>query len=285
MLSATPVVEQGGFVLTEKDFRWLRSLAEQHSGIMLPDAKRTMLYSRLSKRLRALGLPDFAAYRKRLENRDSGEFREFINALTTNLTSFFREPHHFDHLAVAAMPARMAERRARHDNRFRIWSAAASTGEEPYSIAMTVLENMPGGAHWDFRVLATDLDTQVLAKARAGIYRDETLERIDDTRRRRWFFRGVGKFAGLVRVKPALQEPVEFRPFNLVKPWTLPEPFDAIFCRNVVIYFDKFTQRDLFARMADVLVPGGYLYLGHSETLFEISDRFELVGKTTYRKL
>jgi chemotaxis protein methyltransferase CheR len=124
----------------------------------------------------------------------------------------------------------------------------------------------------------------VLAHARAGIYREETLERIDNGRRRRWFLRGRGAHEGLVRVKPGLQESIEFREFNLIKPWQMPEPFDIVFCRNVVIYFDKPTQRELFARIADAMHPGGYLYLGHSETLFEISDRFELVGKTVYRK-
>lgn len=251
---------------------------------MLPDAKRTMIYSRLSKRLRVLGLRDFADYRKLIDHPGSTEFAEFINSLTTNLTFFFREQHHFEHLAQTALPERMAARRARGDNRLRVWSSASSTGEEPYSIAMTVRDHVPAAASWDFRLLATDLDTQVLARARAGIYSDESIENIAAERRRRWFMRGTGSRAGQVRIKPTLQEPIAFREFNLVKPWSMPEPFDVIFCRNVVIYFDKPTRRELFARIADALAPGGYLYLGHSETLFEISDRFELAGKTTYRK-
>jgi chemotaxis protein methyltransferase CheR len=267
-----------GFVLSDADFHWLRRAAQDHSGIMLPEAKRTMIFGRLSKRLRALGLRDFHEYRRLLEQPGAGEFREFINSLTTNLTYFYREPHHFEHLAKVALPERMA---ANGQSGLSVWSAAASSGEEAYSAVMTVFETSSSA---NLRVLATDLDTQTLAKGRAGIYSTETVADMDGQRLSRWFLRGRGAYEGKVRVKPELQDPIEFREFNLVKPWKLPEVFDVVFCRNVVIYFDKPTQRELFARIADVLAPGGYLYLGHSETLFGVSEEFELVGKTIYRK-
>ena len=273
-----------GLVLKDADFEVLRRLASEHSGIMLPASKRTMVRGRLSKRMRALGIRSFSDYRALLESGSKEEFGEFINCLTTNLTYFFREPHHFEHLAEQALPECMHARTAKGQNRLRLWSAASSTGEEPYSIMMTVLDALSDKSGWDVRLLATDLDTRVLAAARAGVYGEDSVQGLDPALLGRWFLRGSGSLAGRVRTKPSLQRNLEFRQLNLVQPWTMPEPFDIIFCRNVIIYFDKEVQKKLFARMAAVLVPGGYLYLGHSELLLGISDRFTLVGKSVYRK-
>lgn len=284
-LSELPLAAvEDNLVMTDEDFDWLRKAAQNHSGIMLPEAKRNMLFSRLSRRLRALGLRNFADYRRVVEDPRSGEFAEFINALTTNLTYFFREPHHFQHLASTALRERVAARRRASEAKLRLWSAACSTGQEPYSIMMTVRETAVLDS-WQVYLRATDLDSRVLATARAGIYPKESLDRVSLPRRSRWFLRGRGDAEGLICVKPELRKALEFGERNLIKSWTEPEPFDIVFCRNVVIYFDKATQRKLFHRIADAMVPGGYLYLGHSETLFEVSDRFELVGKTIYRRL
>lgn len=274
------------FAFTDQDFEWLRSAANRYSGIQLPDSKRQMIYSRLAKRLRQLGLGSFAEYRSQLG--DAAEFGEFINCLTTNVTSFLREPHHFEHLKAVALPERVNRREQAPGpaRRIRIWSAGCSTGEEPYSISGTAVAWLGQHArNWDFRLLATDLDTNVLDRARAGVYPLASVESLDAEFRRRCFLKGRDEFSDSVRVKPVFQAPIEFRQWNLVKPWAPPEPMDIIFCRNVVIYFDKPTQRTLFNRFADTLLPGGYLYIGHSETLFQICDRFELVAKTTYRKI
>ncbi len=282
MLAASEARDAGdvwNVPMTDRDFEWLRQAANRHSGIQLPAGKRSMIQGRLAKRLRRLAIPDFAEYRRRLEAGDEAEFGEFINSLTTNVTSFFREPHHFEHLRKVSLPERAA------GGRLRIWSAGCSTGEEPYSIASTVLDwsarAKPG---LDFRLQATDLDTNVLARARAGVYPAERVEDLDADWKRRWLFRGAGALAGQVKVKPALQAAIDFKQWNLVKPWQAPEPFGIIFCRNVVIYFDKATQRTLFERFAMALEPGGYLYIGHSESLFQISNRFRPVDKTTYQK-
>jgi chemotaxis protein methyltransferase CheR len=272
------------FVFTERDFEWLRSVANQHSGILLPETKRNMLYSRLAKRLRYLGLKKFSEYRALLEEKNGEEFGEFINALTTNLTAFFRESHHFEHLQEVVLPELLSTRRSQ--KRINIWSAGCSTGEEPYTVSMVVnhrLAELGGG--WSYRVLATDLDTKVLGNAASGIYARERVDKLDPALLRRWFLRGTGTLEGKIKIKPAIQAPVTFQQLNLVKDWSMKEPFEVIFCRNVVIYFDKPTQKTLFNKFADSLVPGGYLYIGHSESLFQASNRFELVGKTTYQKI
>lgn len=284
LTDAPEAIESGAFQLTDADFDWLRRVASEHSGIKLPEGKRTMIYSRLAKRLRALGLKKFSEYRKLLDRGDQAEFAQFINALTTNLTAFFREPYHFDHLCQEVLPALVSERRS--GRRVQLWSAGCSTGEEPYSLSMavrTALQEL--GGDWDYRIRATDLDTTVLATASAGIYSVERVEGLEQAALRRWFLRGAGSFRGQVRVKPELQAPIRFEQVNLVKEWSVSEPLDVIFCRNVVIYFDKATQKRLFDRFADALHPGGYLYIGHSESLFQVTDRFVLVGKTTYQKV
>ncbi|MBZ0070727.1 MAG: protein-glutamate O-methyltransferase [Gammaproteobacteria bacterium] len=275
-------LEAREFHFTDQNFELLRRIAFEHTGIVLGENKRQMMYGRLARRIRQLGLDSFDAYCARLEQDADSELGELINAITTNLTSFFRENHHFEHLARAALPEVMAANAA--TRRLRIWSAGCSTGEEAYSIAMTLAEtaNLSG---WDARILATDIDTNVVATADTGIYAADRVQGMDPKRVKRWFERGTGETAGRLRVTRPLRERIAFRPLNLLGSWPLRGPFDIIFCRNVVIYFDKETQRKLFARYADILAPHGYLYIGHSETLFKISDRFRPVGGTIYRKI
>ncbi len=268
--------------LSDAEFQRVRRLVSEATGISLSDAKRDLVYSRLSKRLRALAIDSFDGYCDFLED-EAGEFEHFVNAITTNLTAFFREPHHFDYLAATILPELLERNRA--SRRLRIWSAGCSTGEEPYSIAITVRRVLPELANWDVRILATDLDSNCLARAAAGIYEEARVAGIDRHTLGRWFRRGRGEHEGKVRVQPELAQMIAFRHLNLMQAWPMRGLFDVIFCRNVVIYFDKPTQAALFARYADQITDGGHLFLGHSETLHSISDRFTLIGKTIYRKV
>lgn len=274
---------EGGreFALTDRDYRRISELVRRQTGITLSDAKRDMVYSRLSRHLRRLGLNDFSSYCDLLAGDESGpEMKEFVNAITTNLTSFFREVHHFDYLEKTLLPDLMRSRGT--TRRLRLWSAGCSTGEEPYSMAMVIAESVPPG--WDIRILATDLDSNVLAIARRGIYDAARVKGVSPERLRRWFVKGQGLNAGQVRVAPRLRGLVEFRRLNLMGPWPMHGPFDAIFCRNVVIYFDKATQKELVERYADLLPGDGHLFLGHSETLYRLTDRLEHIGQTVYRR-
>jgi chemotaxis protein methyltransferase CheR len=271
------------FVLSQPEFERLRQLVREHTGIALSDAKRQLVYGRLARRLRALKLDSFGAYIELIEDRDPVELEEFVNAVTTNLTSFFREPHHFDYLAREALPALVA--RAAGSNRLRIWCCAASTGEEPYSIAMVLREAENSLRGWDVKLLATDLDSNVLAAGAAGVYAAERFQGMDPKRVARFFDKGGGAHAGKLRAREELRHLITFRQLNLMQDWPLRGPFDAIFCRNVIIYFDKATQRTLFERMAMLQRPGDLLFLGHSESLYRVSDRYELIGRTIYRRL
>lgn len=270
------------FQFTDRDFAFLREIAYEHTGIILGENKRQMVYGRLARRIRQLGLGTFHDYCQRIENDLKSELSELVNAITTNLTSFFRENHHFDHLATTALPEVLACNS--HHRRLRIWSAGCSTGEEPYSIAITLAES---GAltGWDARILATDIDTNVIARAVAGIYAHDRIQGIEPQCLRRWFQRGSGSNDGMARVAQRLRDMILFRQLNLLGPWPMQGPFDIIFCRNVVIYFDKETQRKLFARYADMLAPHGYLYIGHSENLLKVSKQFRLLGNTVYKKI
>jgi chemotaxis protein methyltransferase CheR len=272
------------FAFTDSDFEYLRHLVTTNTGITLGGHKRQLVYGRLARRLRQLGLATFEQYCRYVDEHPGEEMGELVNAITTNLTSFFRENHHFEHLASHALPDILGRNAA--SRRLRLWSAGCSTGEEPYSIAMTLAETLGSSlSPWDARILATDIDTQVLARAAAGVYVDERIEGIEPARRRRWFRRGTGANAGKVRVNEELQALIAFRQLNLMDPqWPMRGPFDIVFCRNVVIYFDKPTQRQLFDRYADLLVPNGYLYVGHSESLHGTSERFRLIGRTIYQK-
>jgi len=269
------------FVYTRKDFERLCQLVDRHTGIQLASGKEDMLYGRLSRRLRKVGLDSFKAYIQLLEEDETGdEFGEFINSVTTNLTSFFREAHHFDYLKKTLLPELMQRNQA--SRRIRIWSAGSSTGEEPYSIAMTVAETMPPG--WDVKILATDLDTDVLLHGERGMYDETRIEGLSKAVVQRWFVKSKSH-PGKVRVKSELQDLIYFRQLNLLKSWPMKGPIDIIFCRNVIIYFDMPTKQKLMDRYADMLVDGGHLFLGHSEAMNNMSNRFSLDGKSVYSKL
>ena len=270
------------FALSQPEFDRLRELVREHTGIALSEAKRQLVYGRLARRLRALRLDSFGEYIELLEDGDPAELEEFVNAVTTNLTSFFREPHHFEYLASDVLPQIVS--RDNGVRRARIWCCAASTGEEPYSIAMVLREAAPMLTGFDMKVLATDLDSAVLATGTTGIYAAERLKTVNGTRASRFFRKGSGAQAGKFRVQDELRNLITFKQLNLMHEWPMRGPFDAIFCRNVIIYFDKDTQRALFERMAALQRPGDYLFLGHSESLYRVSDKYELVGRTIYRR-
>lgn len=270
------------FVFTDKDFQRVRTMVLEHTGICLSEIKHDMVYSRLAKRIRALNLASFSEYLDLLNDATHEEMGNFVNAITTNLTSFFREPHHFEYLKNTLLPRLMQENA--DSRQIRIWSAGCSTGEEPYSLAITVKEAIPDRLGWDVRILATDLDTNVIAKGQSGIYTEERVNGLSKAVLKRWFARGKGPNAGSVRVSPELQEMIIFKQLNLMGSWPVRPGVDIIFCRNVVIYFDKETQKTLFDRYADTLKPDGSLFIGHSETLYKVTDRFNLLGKTIYQR-
>jgi chemotaxis protein methyltransferase CheR len=270
------------FSFGEEDFAALRGLVKAHTGIHLSEQKREMVYGRLSRRLRALGLESFRAYRKVLERGDSDELVQFCNAITTNLTSFFREAHHFQYLREQLVAPRAAE--ARGARRLRFWSAGCSSGEEPYSLAMTIYEALPDARRCDIKILATDLDTEVLGRGQRGAYDEERVRGLPAARLARFFRKEDGGRSATYVVTQELRDLITFRELNLMHALPMKGPFDAIFCRNVIIYFDKDTQRELFARIARLQRPGDVLFLGHSESLYRVSDDYTLVGKTIYRR-
>jgi chemotaxis protein methyltransferase CheR len=267
------------FKFTVEDFNVLRKLSNTHSGIQVPDERFDMFYSRLSKRVRRLGLNDFSEYCDYLRDNHEDEFTDFINAITTNLTSFFREKHHFDYLRTVIIPELLNRNAA--TKQIRIWSAGCSTGEEPYSIAMTLLENVP--PNWDVKILATDLDTQVLQTASDGIYTQDRVVELPEAVLKRWFMKSKSS-SNHFKVKPELQEIIQFKQLNLMQEWSMKTPFDVIFCRNVLIYFDRETKATLAKRYAKMLASKSWLFIGHSESLNQLSSEFELVATTSYRK-
>ena len=265
--------------LSQADFERVRTLIHRHAGIALNPSKKAMVYSRLSRRLRVLGQADFAGYLNTLERSPSEqpEWQEFVNALTTNLTAFFREAHHFPVLAQ-----HLRQRAAQAP--LQVWCCAASTGEEPYTLAMTARDAFDGQAAPPVSILATDIDTAVLERARQGVYPIDAVAKLDPGVLRRHFLRGRGASQGLVRVRPELGAMISFGQLNLLEPrWPMDTRFDAIFCRNVMIYFDKPTQLRVLQRLAQRLKPGGLLFAGHSENFTHCRDLFELQGKTVYR--
>jgi chemotaxis protein methyltransferase CheR len=268
------------FHFTKYDFDRLRQLVNEHTGIKLSDHKQEMLYSRLSRRLRALKLNSFSNYYKLLQEDNGEELVHFINAITTNLTAFFREPHHFELLEQVLLPQLLIKKQA--SRRLRIWSAGCATGEEAYSIAMVVKEVVPFG--WDVKILATDLDSSVLEKGIKGIYEEDRISGISPARLHRWFKKGTNQAVGKMQVSEELQSLITFKYLNLMSLWPMRGPFDMIFCRNVVIYFDKTTQKILFERFANILDKNAYLLIGHSENLFQLSTRFRLLQQTVYIK-
>ena len=270
------------FAFQEEDFQALRALVKSLTGIHLTEQKRELVYGRLTRRLRALRLRSFAEYRELL-SRDERELAELCNAITTNLTSFFREPHHFQYLREQWLAPLAAE--GCGARRLRIWSAACSSGEEPYSIAMTVLENLPSPERWDVRILATDLDSEVLERAQRGVYPLERLNGVSAERQARFFHElREGRTAGR-QIASEVAALVKFKQLNLMQSLPMKGPLDVVFCRNVVIYFDKDTQRDLFARISRLQRSGDLLFLGHSESLFKVSESYALIGKSIYRRI
>ncbi len=271
------------FAFTDRDFEFIRGWIKERAGINLSDNKRQLVYGRLAKRLRALGLRDFKSYCKLLASEEGEkEIGTALNALTTNKTSFFRENHHFQHLAEVVLPKARSESQSRP--RLRIWSAGCSSGEEPHSTAITLCESLKDLDKWDAKVLATDIDTNMVRHGREGIYRESVVESIPAHLRKRYLNR-LERGGDQYRLSDEVRSLIVFKQLNLLGPWPMKGPFDLIFCRNVVIYFDKPTQRQLFDRYADMLKDDGFLYIGHSETLFKITDRFKLVGQSIYQKL
>lgn len=266
------------YPFTWEEFEALRRLVVANTGIVVADTKFEMFYSRLARRLRALGLRDFRDYLALLRQGDAAEIPQLINVITTNLTGFFREPHHFEFLAQTLVP-RWA---ARPGAPLRIWSAGCASGEEPYSIAMVLLEHLADAPRRDLRILATDLDTQALAQADAAIYPADRMGPLAHPPWRRWVLRGRGERAGLIRIRPEVRALVHPRRLNLIGDWPLERRYDAIFCRNVMIYFDAPTKRRLVDRLADRLGDQGHLFLGHAESLIGLSQRLRPVARTVY---
>jgi chemotaxis protein methyltransferase CheR len=263
-------------LLNERDFGTVRQLIAQYAGIKLSPQKRNMVYNRLQRRLRARAIASFGEYLQLVQSDGSDEREAFVNALTTNLTAFFREPHHFELLLERAR-----ERARERGAPLRCWSSACSTGEEAWSIAMVLREAQCAGT-----VLGTDIDTEVLQTAQAGIYRMERAAGLAPERLRRHFLRGAGANEGLVSMRPELRSMVRFGQLNLQSPvWPAQERFDVIFCRNVVIYFDREVQKKLLGRFADLLVPGGLLMVGHSESFPSTHPGFRSCGRTAYERL
>jgi len=270
------------FEFGEEDFQALRKLVRDITGISLSEQKRELVYGRLARRLRALNLRSFREYRDLLSSDDGSELVQLCNAITTNLTAFFREPHHFEHLKTHVLAPLLEKPTAAR--RIRIWSAGCSTGEEPYSIAMAVLEAIPNIERWDIRILATDLDSDVLTRARRGVYLADRLRALSAERRERFFLPCPDAKEPSYQLRPELARLITVKQLNLMHPFPMKGPLDVIFCRNVVIYFDKDTQRDLVARISRLQRPGHVLFLGHSETLFKVSNDYTLIGRTIYRR-
>lgn len=270
------------FLFSDAHFGVIREFVTEHTGIVLTEAKKDMVYGRLSKFIRKQFEGSFDGFCQTLKQGDEATADFVINAITTNLTSFFRENHHFEYLASHILPDICQHHRPH--KRLRIWSAGCSTGEEPYSIAIMLRESMPDVDDWDVKILATDLDANVVKHASEGIYNRERISALPAERQKRWFIKGRGDKEGLVRVNSEIRNMITFKRLNLLHTWPMKGLFDIIFCRNVVIYFDKSTQGVLFDRYADILQPNGHLFIGHSETLYKVSDRFTSLGHTVYKK-
>ena len=263
------------FSFSGEDFQYIRNLIYQVAGISLTPSKKDLVYSRLARRLRAKKISSFSDYIAILQSGDPQEREEFTNALTTNMTSFFREPHHFQILAKFFG----GEDRGKQ---LKIWTCAASSGEEPYSIAMTAVEHYKSFTT-PVKILATDIDTRILAKGKLGLYTLEQLQTLSAEQIKRYFLKGYGKNEGLAKIRPELQRMVAFKHFNLLDEcWPTKEKFDAVFCRNVMIYFDKVTQRQILTKMCECLHPHGLFFAGHSENFHHATDLFKVCGKTVY---
>lgn len=277
-VEADSIPEGREFIWSNADFARIKALIYQHAGISLHEGKHAMVYSRISRRLRETGYTSFKTYLDWLESKaHPEEWQEFVNALTTNLTSFFRENHHFvelDRLVRAGPPG----------HEWKVWCSASSTGEEPYSIAMTMADAL--GLNGKFKIWASDIDTKVLETASRGVYKLDALKNVDQAQKQKYFMKGTGANSGLARVKPELQRHLQFMTLNLIEDnWALKETFDVVFCRNVMIYFDNTTQRQVLARIHRLIKPQGTLFVGHAENFSDARSLFALRGKTVYEKV
>ena len=266
------------YSLSDYDFKRLCSLIRHHTAIELSDSKRALVFSRFSRRLRSLGLRSFGQYCDLVESGDETEICAMTTTITTNFTRFFREEHHFEFLQQSL--ERHAESRC-----LRIWSAGCATGEEPYSIAMTLLGSLPDIADWDIRILATDIDKNALRFAADGVFSEDRITGIDPAVCKRWFLRGKGRFEKRVRIVPEVQELISFRELNLIREWPMRKHFDIIFCRNVMIYFGQDFKRTLIERFSDLQRSGDLLFIDHSENLSNISEAYSPVERTVYERI
>lgn len=282
-INAIPGVGAGEFLMTAADFRQIAAMLHADAGIHIPEAKATLVYSRLAKRLRALGLKNFRDYCAIVaEHGGADERQQMLAALTTNVTRFFREPHHFEHLRKQVLPPLVEA--AKRGGRIRLWSAACSNGAEPYSIALTVLSVLPTATSYDIKVLATDIDPNMVEEGSCGTYSDGALQPVPADLRLRYFTSTQGAEGKTWQASEALQSLISFRELNLIGSWPMRGKFDAIFCRNVVIYFEDATQAKLWSRFVPHLAPGGRLYIGHSERVSgPATPLFESEAITTYR--
>jgi chemotaxis protein methyltransferase CheR len=274
---------QREFAFSNGDFEFLAGLAYERAGISLSDSKRNLVYGRLSRRLRALGLSSFGEYREFLEGGDGSEIERFINSISTNHTKFFREDHHFTHFRTSVAHTFAQQDQKRLVRRLRVWSAGCSSGEEPYTIALVLRREIADMNRQDVKILATDIDTDVLAKASRGEFSADALESIPDPFCR--YFQPTEEGNGAtIKVTPDVRSLVTFRPLNLMEAWPMKGPFDGIFCRNVMIYFDAPTKTKLIDRFTRLIKPGGWLYIGHSESLIGSHPGLKLMGRTIYRR-
>ena len=288
MMTAIRVATEGAeFSISDQEFHSIQGLVKDRTGIALSDHKRSLVVARLGKRLRILGFATFRQYYEHVTGgAGSGELENFVNAITTNKTDFFRERAHFEFLTREVVPALKRRALQTGERRVRIWSAGCSTGEEAYTIALTLCEALGSLLTWDVRILASDIDTNVLAQGSAGVYSVERAAEIPLPLLHRYFLKGSGVQAGQVKVGRAIHPLVTFRRINLLEePWPIRTTFDCVFCRNVIIYFDKPTQSRLMYRFADFVRDDGYLFLGHSESLHGVCDRFSFLRNTVYRKI
>lgn len=273
-------MDQGEIALSDREFARIKARVYEVAGISLSDAKRTLVVARLAKIVRTQRFGSFDAYLDHLETEGTAdEAQDFVNALTTNLTRFWREDHHFDNLKQYVGELIQGQRSVGSPKRLRIWSAGCSTGQEPYTIALSLLAAWPELKSWDFRILATDIDTNVVQRASTGIYPANELNGLSAERSRLFEHLPDGR----IKIPAAAASLITFKPLNLLGAMPMKGPFDAIFCRNVAIYFDKPTQAAVFGKLAKLLAPGGMLYIGHSENLGAQASAFRLMGKTTYR--
>jgi chemotaxis protein methyltransferase CheR len=279
VLQSGSALQRREFEYGQADFERVRKLIHQHAGISLAPIKQDMVYSRLARRLRALKISSFAAYLDHLERVGGGEWETFVNALTTNLTSFFREAHHFEILKQHVKKVHGQSRRV-----IKLWCSASSTGEEAYSLAIALCELFDSLTP-PIEILASDLDTEVLGTGATGVYPQDRVEKLDPERLRRFFVKATGIADGSVRVRPELQKLISFSRINLLHDnWPVRGPLDAIFCRNVMIYFDKATQYSVLKKFVPLLRADGLLFAGHSESFLHAADLFRSLGRTVYER-